>query len=237
MPSVIFDRPEIGFSPLRIANCIAWLSAPRITGVSDGAALTPWTDLSSGGNSFSRITAAASPIYQSSGGANGKPYVQFNGSTQGLTRVFGATISQPVTIFGVIRHNSNTAGNESLWGGINSDGSARSGVLQRTAGTPGTWSVPASLSGGAANTNWNIHEIVYNNTASIYVVNGTVNNGTTNAHNLARFGLGFDDDGLFTDPADCGYEEFIMYTGAVSASDRGQVRRWLGRQYGIGVAA
>ncbi len=64
---------------LPVAGAVLWLDASQITGLSDGAAITTWPDMS--GNGYNATQTGAStlkPTYKT-GIANGKPIARFDG--------------------------------------------------------------------------------------------------------------------------------------------------------------
>ena len=77
--------------PLSISDCILWLDATRITGLSDNDDLAIWSDLS--GNSLDVTESTNKPKYRTSG-INGLPSVQFgiNTSTK-LTSIGSPTVT------------------------------------------------------------------------------------------------------------------------------------------------
>lgn len=70
------------FTPLSIANCSLWLRADL--GVT-GSPVTQWADQSGAGNTVA--TNGASPTFTASNASfNNQPTIDFNGTTQGLSR-------------------------------------------------------------------------------------------------------------------------------------------------------
>jgi len=77
-----------GFSPLSLSPLI-WLDATQL-GLSDGASVAQFTDLSGNGNHFVQATTANKPTFRSSG-INGKPAVEGDGVDDAMTlAAFGA---------------------------------------------------------------------------------------------------------------------------------------------------
>ena len=87
-----------GWTPADIADLKVWLDAGTITGLSDGDAVTTWTDLSGNSNSPTQATAGKRPLYKTSI-INSLPVVRGDGSDDYLAKTFGSALSQPNTVF------------------------------------------------------------------------------------------------------------------------------------------
>ncbi len=74
-PVALGGGATAAFSPDQIAGLQLWLKADAITGLSDGSAITTWTDSSGNGRDASRSTGT---ILLKENIINGKPVVRFN---------------------------------------------------------------------------------------------------------------------------------------------------------------
>jgi hypothetical protein len=70
-------------APQTISGLRLWLDASKITGLSDGAAVTSWSDSSGLGNDAAQATGTKQPSYQTNE-VNGLPVVQFDGNSDDL---------------------------------------------------------------------------------------------------------------------------------------------------------
>lgn len=65
------------------SNNVIWLDANQL-GLSDGAAVSTWTDASGNGNDFTQATPADQPMFNTSGSINSMPTVTFDGASEFL---------------------------------------------------------------------------------------------------------------------------------------------------------
>lgn len=59
---MVGGRPD-PWSPLKISNCVLWLDASQISGLSDGDDIATWSDLSGNSRDFTQGTASSCPHY------------------------------------------------------------------------------------------------------------------------------------------------------------------------------
>jgi hypothetical protein len=90
--------------PLGINDCVLWLDAAQITGLSDGAQVSTWTDMSGAGNNATRDSGstASYPQYKPNQ-LNGKPVVRF--STDGKSWFNFNNMTDIRTVFWVLKEN------------------------------------------------------------------------------------------------------------------------------------
>jgi hypothetical protein len=91
--------------PLGINDCVLWLDAAQITGLSDGAQVSTWTDMSGAGNNATRDSGstASYPQYKPNQ-LNGKPVVRF--STDGKSWFNFNNMTDIRTVFWVLKENT-----------------------------------------------------------------------------------------------------------------------------------
>lgn len=109
--------PGGDFDPTTIAGCTMWISGddPLLSGLSPNDPIggaTLWTDRVTGTRTWAQASAALRPTYQT-GGANGKPYINFASDRLDYS-VAASNIwtAGAFTIFAVVRPQS--AGNASM---------------------------------------------------------------------------------------------------------------------------
>jgi hypothetical protein len=109
------------FTPTSISGLYGWYDASQITGLSNGAAISQWNDLSGNAHHLVQATSGNQPTYLTNQ-QNGKPAVSFNGTSSVLER--NATgLTTPCTIFVVFNAAASTAGNQVVFfGGYNNWG-------------------------------------------------------------------------------------------------------------------
>src|SRR5215216_5960726 len=86
-------------APETVAGLHLWLAADKITGLSNGAAVTQWNDFSGFANHAAQATALNQPSYQTNV-INGLPVVRFDGSSDRL----------PITNADILAMTNNAAG-------------------------------------------------------------------------------------------------------------------------------
>lgn len=102
--------------PQTISDLAGWWDATKITGLSDGAAVSQWDDSSGANRHATQGTAGNQPTYQT-GEMNGRPVVRFDGTDDYLGYDGSFLVGTQYTIFVVARPVSpNEAGNFFLGG-------------------------------------------------------------------------------------------------------------------------
>lgn len=90
-----------------VSGMLAWYAADQITSPpASGSALAGWNDLSGNGYDATQATSANQPIYNANQ-LNGLPTLTFNGTTQFLLAQGVGAVSQPVTIYAVVKGTGN----------------------------------------------------------------------------------------------------------------------------------
>ena len=95
--------------PLGINDCVLWLDAEQITGLSDGAQVNTWPDMSGAGNNATRgnSSTAGYPQYKLNQ-LNGKPVVRF--STDGKSWFNFNNMTDIRTVFWVLKETDTKLG-------------------------------------------------------------------------------------------------------------------------------
>jgi hypothetical protein len=99
--------------PQAVSGLILWLDASRITGLSDGGAVTTWSDASGNGRHATQSTAAYRPTYRTRV-LNGWPAVRFDGLDDYLT-TSSLSIPSNATIFVVAQNRTQTSSTDSIY--------------------------------------------------------------------------------------------------------------------------
>jgi hypothetical protein len=103
---------ETHLHPASIPGLQLWLRADSLTNLPDGSAVTSWNDSSGQGrNASAPTTAGAQPTYQAIA-RNGRPALQFNGTTQFLS----GPAANWQTFFAVAFCSTSPTLHMSLWG-------------------------------------------------------------------------------------------------------------------------
>lgn len=229
-----FDRV---FSPMSIANCVWWLRADL--GVT-GSPVTSWADQSGTGNTVTSGTGAAATFNASNANFNGQPTIDFDGTTQGLSRGsasgFGAGPSA-YTIVVARRSPTQTAGRIVHVGALNATSPY---IALRHVSLN---SVEASTGGGSTQ---------YAQVTPYSIINSVTWDGTTGGAGLKLYadtslanatnaiiippaptliGVGFSAD--LAQFANCSIAEIAAYTGVLSASDLLALQNYMMTRYGI----
>jgi hypothetical protein len=156
---------------------------------------------------------------------NGRNVLRFDNSDDGLVVTFGATLSQPNTIWLVAKKGN---ANGYYYDGI--DGGATRHVLYSA--EPAMFAGSAILAVGVTAANWNLYTAAYNTASSVLRANGAqVVAGNAGANSLAamtigaRFSLGLTLDGDFA--------ELIVAAGLASAATISAVETYLNAKWGV----
>jgi hypothetical protein len=236
-----FDPNNYGAGTLK-----GWFKADSLA-LSDGASVVTWPDSSANGNNASGGT---SPVYRV-GVQNGKPGVLFTRASSqyltanGLAAAHSGT-NLPFTVVQVARHVSNVA-SEDLWSwGSSTDNDPFS--VFRSNGT--TYQVQqrnddassnlAVVTGVVVNTLPHVYVSRFDGTNAEVVVDGALLAGpgacNVGAVTVDRFALGALLRGTASNFFDGHLFETIVYSSALSVSDRQTIERALGLKWGIIVA-
>jgi hypothetical protein len=89
------------FVPTDISGCQLWFAASAITGLSDGDAVSTWSDASGNGNDATQ-SGAARPVYKTSI-INGHPVVRFTAASSQFFNLTTALSLSPFTIAAVMK--------------------------------------------------------------------------------------------------------------------------------------
>ena len=237
------------FLPTDISGLKLWLDASAIE-LSDGAAISSWTDLSGNGFDFIQSSESCRPLYKT-GIINGKPVVRFDGSDDRLAcySLSGLGGNNSKTIFAVAtvgtgssEHTifqlgeSGVSGRTFILGCKRDSSQFKWGVwqwgsgydLDDSASVSGAWAIIVGVKDG--------------NNLSLYR-NGVLRAGPTarSAANIrannSRIGARFDNG---TTGAAMFFQgdlaELVLYDSALAATDIQKINKYLSQKYGIALS-
>jgi hypothetical protein len=226
------------FDATSVTGCRLWARASKL-GLTNGAAVSSWSDLTGGSHPYTQATGANQPTYVASS-SNGKPAVRFAGaanlsSGQFMATVTTLTLNQPFTIWLVVKQIS--------WiiNGVLIEGaqSAEDGqISQNAAGSSPSIRLYAGAFGAAngdlAIGSYGLVQAIIDGASSSLRV-GTHTATTGNAGSVGSLGsrIGGTAGGLFSSNVEI--SEIIYYDGHQGSSDRTKVLNGLTALYGAGV--
>ena len=213
------------FSPSDIAGLVQWLKADSL-GLTDGAAVTTWTDSSSGGNTISQATTARKPLFKANQN-NGQPCVRFDGVDDWLGSA-GFACGTTFTLFIVFRDVASIDNYCQLWATNGGDGLYyRGGAASKTI----DW---FSSTDKFMNTRLIVGQwfyVTFSVSAGAYTFyrNGVADGSGTGINSATITKIGND----HADTADWNGDvaEVIFYNSALSSTDRGKVWTYLTSKY------
>lgn len=217
------------FDPSSISGLKLWLKADAITGLSDGDAVTTWSDSSGQGNNAGQGTASKKPTYKTAI-KNGLAIVRFDGTDDFLRTSSGVTLSQPNTIFAVV-YTNDKAGDYTIID--DRVGATRNTIFQ--ASSSGYYSMYAGAfmpSATDASATWSILTCTFNGASSAMRRNGATivsGNPGTNALVLATIGANYIDTALFNGD----HAEILVYNALLSAGEISQVESYLNDKWAV----
>lgn len=221
------------FLPSDISNLEYWYDASRITGISDGAVVGTWNDVS-GNDRHVSSTADARPILKKNILA-GRQVVRFDG-TDDYLQATGFSISQPTHYFCVLISNnaensqcsvsSGATATRQLFGSRAADNPDSYQLFSTASANGGTFPkgeyfVATYLFSGASSQIWKNGSSVVSGSNPGVTANEGITVGTN--YNLAAF--------LNGDIAELG-----CYSKALSTDERNSITAYLGAKYSITVS-
>lgn len=204
-------------------NQVMWLQNPDGLGLSDGAAVTTWTDSSAAAHSPTQATAGLKPVYKA-GIVNGKGVVRFDGVDDLLAVAF--TLNRPATIFCVALWRDDLSADQSTIFDGNTVNSAR---FYRTNTTEMTMygGTGLALTGFTNPYVWTLYS-TYWDTSTASVGNWTRSRLTTgNAGTTNLGGITLGNYGGGGGPAHVDIAEVVVYSAALSAANKQVVEKYL----------
>jgi hypothetical protein len=232
---MLFPGPALGplgtsrgvgaFSPASVSGLVLWLKADSLA-LSDGQAVSTWTDSSSAGNNATTASGGTSPTYKTNI-QNGLPAVRFNASNPGDGLTTSLNLADGWTIFLVEKPQSATPGNVRT---VNSNGENRVISASRTTGNS------VYIGGNVSNfsvgdTNTHLLEVRDHATnGATYKVDQTDHTDTSGTHaDWQGVSLGW----VTNEAANAYVMEVIAYNSAIASGDESSVVNYLKTRWGI----
>ena len=225
------------FDPSEIEGLNLWLDGQSASSVdiSDGL-VTTWNDHSGQNNDFTRYGGTIT--YAEPSAINNRPAIYFDSFTY-LYRTFNIAPSNELSMFMIVYHESNAAGNSELFYSktaptspgyayfdvFNNTNSSGSGLLSINIGNQTQVSTSTDIRGSIA-----LIDVIATTTADVYV------NGTQTNNDIARGVLSLNNEitWAISGGAFKGYiGEIITYPLGLSDSDRQRVEGYLAWKWGI----
>jgi hypothetical protein len=219
-----------GFLPTDIAGCKLWLDASQITGLSDGNAVSTWSDASGNGNDATQ-SSTARPIYKTNI-LNGRPSVRFDGTNDEML-LTSSLPSGTSTIFCVMRKRTTGV----LLGALSNNSIRSAGLLSyRNAtfycfGGSGNSNIYYFNGGNAEATTASVWCQVDNGSGITLFENGSSISLTN--FTFGAFGSYTVVGGYFGEFGDGDIMEIIYYDTALGTTDRQSVEDYLATKYGL----
>jgi hypothetical protein len=223
--AMFFGASPATAAPPVTADLKLHLDASQLTGLSDGATVTTWTDMSGQNN---HATATGTPIYKP-GVLNGQPVIRFNGASGFTTADLSSQFPSAATVFIATTINTDNAytlvkANPGVdeWWRYDGNGNSYPGVFR---GNRLEAYCPMPNSGS--------HLFAISSSASAWemAINGDskgVAGGNYNAGGALVIGNGSSGGGLNGDIA-----EVLIYSRVLSAEETNAVGYFLEAKYGI----
>lgn len=228
-PTLALPTP---IDPSTIAGLSAWFDASSITGLTDGAAVSSWTDKSVTNVPLTQATPASQPTYVANA-LNGKAVVAFNGAQNMKTALWAAPLAQPFTMFLVVKLDM-----AYLFDGLSS---ASRVYLRNSSATPGGgglyyFNSGATLSSYPVNADANYHLFTLRaNAAGGIKIDGTTVTGDPSSptpQSLNGLTLG----SLYSNGsyATARVGEILIYNSDISPYNAAQIEYYLKSKWGVG---
>lgn len=241
-----------GIVPTDLPTLFLWLDANDITTISTGSvnAVATWADKSGGGRNFTQGTAGSRPTYQT-GSFNGKPSINFNGSSNFLTYSSGTSYSK-FTVFLVLNTQNNaTMQQQNIFGKIYFYALGTSDFPFNIYALPTVTSIASYVDGGgnytveyqstssaSPNTNY-VFSSYYDQTNLVTTLNGVTGqttpasitlSSTAAPYAIGRSGLE-NGGGTGTGYYKGNIAELIMYTSSLSTAQQKDIRTYLSNKW------
>lgn len=223
--------------PLSIAGIKLWLDASKITGLSDGNAVSAWNDESGNGLNTAQSDSAKRPVYKTNI-INGLPVVRFDGTNDNLN--VSITLPTYITVFIVsgnasagktffIEHGAN-ANNETGFYFFGEGGNATN-IYRDGASDNYTASGWFGNSFAVASMTYDGTALVYKNGSAVSLSH-TAGTARSNSDVTKSLYIGERYPGDVV-PMGADIAELIIYTGKLSDANRQAVENYLKTKYGI----
>lgn len=239
-----------GFTPTQLSGLALWLKADSL-GLSDGTAVSSWTDSSGNGRNAGQATGTKQPLCKT-GIVNGLPVVRFDATDCLTTSAIDFTGTSGLTVFAVTANIPSGTDRVIVESSASFSANAGSFILYRDTSNKVQVDHRGNVGNGFCVGTTNITSTAtvltgwYDFTQAVNAENQLYVNGTAEgtksggANNTGAFGnhvlnIGARNDGALI-PLNGDIAEIILYNSVLSNASRQLVERYLGAKYGITVA-
>lgn len=212
-------------------NPYLWYDISQLTGLSDGQSVQTLTNLRGPTRNAIQNTTSSRPIYRTNR-INGKPILEFNGSSDFMKTVYQVTVKQPNSYFIVYRHYKQGIGWQALF---DSNASVGRQIYNNLSNQRNLYANTDVGSGTVFSNNFELATIGFNFSNTNLRINGN-SIYTTNVGNSPQDGLTL--SARFSAPTSPNYgkvdfAEFIAYDRLVTGTERTNIENYLINKYGL----
>lgn len=241
--------PIASFAPSDLSGLLGWYKADSLA-LSDGAAVSAWTDSSGAGHNLAQATGGSQPTYHTAQ-LNGLPAVTFDGTADHMTTSAFASPTAGCTVIAVLKQTPANAyrmlfnhAAQATWATPYARVAARLSDDAGGGGIGQIWQfwvedatdVPSETEEGTvATSTWQLMEFVYDQTNLKIRRDGTqvatkARTGTLTSSTRPIF-LGADTD--LGEPFKGQVGELVYYGRGLDSTELGQVRTYLQGRWGL----
>ncbi len=207
----------------------AWYKADALA-LTDGAAVTSWTDSSGNSHPATQAVALQQPVYKTNI-LNSLPVVRFNAANLTTLATALFTLDQPVSVFMVVMVKDNTADQyptDALT--LNQ----RAFILDIS--NPGDVSLYGggtlfNVNAGLASNSYNVLGAIFNGASSLISINGTATTGVTSGASASGITIG--SGGAGNQPLGGDIGEILFYASSISADLEACTEGYLAWKWGL----
>ena len=234
-------------TPKSVANLIAWYAADRITGLTDGAAVATWADLStSGAGDATQASGTVQPTYQTVE-VNGLPVVRSDASDDYMTIANTGSILNDATIsiLAVIKTSSAT-GSPAIISDWESAGGQKGWFINlrvttgRLVGQLDADNFVPSTGPNLADGRPHVVSVTFNTATGVFRSDGanqmsnTFAGGATFGASIALIGA-ISDGGTPAQLWTGDLAEVMVYSRVLNAGEISKLEKYLGEKWGVAV--
>lgn len=223
---------QSSFTNTFISGLQLWLKADAVTGLSDGATVSTWDDLSGNSYNATQITTDKKPLYKTNI-INGYPVIRFDGVNDGMVINTGLNVARPATLFIVNKPVGTPAGRTLQSATVGRNwllGLWSNGVSHYAEG----WVSDSSSTGALIGTTYIAVGVENTSTTNFYVNGVDYTVSSTPTGQPGNLAIGAAGNGCCpTEGGNSDVAEIIVYNSALSANDRNGIERYLAAKYSV----
>lgn len=214
---------DITDDPDSVSDLVAWYDAA--VGITlNGADVSAWAVTAGTASDLAQATAAKQPFYDTTGAT---PKLTFDGTDDALVVTFGASISQPYTLFIVMQETTVSGGAIFDAPDFTDRAFFRDNVGNYQIGST------SNRFGGTPDTALKVALIEYNTSSSLFFDGGTaVASGSTGTADLAGIILGGAANAGTSDNKDVSIFEVVTYDKALTTAEQNRIGNYLANKHG-----